>query len=825
MGGFEGFSPEEIAEHTGGEKPRKKGKRRGSAEYLEPLLPKGDKFDPLVLDIESKSGPSASPGFVRPFLVGLWDGETFLAFRNDVEAEAVPWRRRHFAPGGCIDNFMRVLLALYPGRRIYAHNGGGFDFLFLFAWLRRHPEYCFQVVPVQSSILRIDVWSRSSKSPKKDAVSFLDSMRLLPMGLDKACKSFGVKGKTTETSAEHYALMHLPEEDPRWEVYLRGDCVALRSVLLKFHELLARLGGDVATTTPATAMRLYRIKYLPKSSVTRIARHSHWSKCKQKRCQGCLHEWLRTGYKGGRVEIFTMRGSGLHYYDFNSSYPAVLRLPMPVGAKIEAFGQLDWTMLERGFVGFVECEVFIPPSCNVPPLPFEKDNKLVFPTGRFSGVWDADELKELYDPAVKGMVTKVRRVVWYKAVPIFKPMIEELYKLRQRLMPDGVTKCVCEKARPKPNSCPVCGFEVGISELAKLLLNSFYGKFGMDPNREMILILDDDEKRENLPYGAKPSWHPSDPASGMMADVWYAPTFADADYIVPQIAAHVTALARRALWKEMVRISTTKVVTQACKAIGEERAVDGEDVLCTVRGIRVKVADVHVSSELQRAGDEGMLVTQHIWTKEDKEKWGDGVKQDITVPRERGRGACVGVEDGEMFVLLEMNVRRSHLHPDSQVRNVGDEGEVSTWGQLFYADTDSIITNATIASSSELGELKVEYDGDLIDFVSIQPKGYKSTKHSTGDTEIKFKGLPKAERTERGFQKMLDGKTVSYKRLGKLRTLAGQDFWPSPSMVEVDKSVKSIYDKRVLRADGTTGPLCLDGEQIVSPERFARVAS
>jgi hypothetical protein len=795
--------------------PYKPFKAKPKSDFLEPVTSKNADFNPLVFDIESKAGTSSAPGLVRPFLVGLYDGQSFQAFRNDPEVQSISWRRRHIAPGGCIDKLMTVVMSKHQGRKIYAHNGGGFDMLFLFAWLRRHPEYKFQITPVQSSILKLDVWLRSSKSPKKDRVTFLDSMRLLPGGLDKNCKAFGVVGKVEEKD-----FLWTQEDDPRWEYYLRGDCVCLREVLLKFHELVTSLGGDVATTTPATAMKLFRMKYLPAAFVNRIERHLHFGQCRDTvKCPGCLHTWLRRGYKGGRVEIFTMKGLDLHYYDFNSSYPAVLQQPMPIGSKMEEFGKVTWSMMDK-HVGFVECDVFIPPSCVVPPLPFERNGKLIFPVGRFSGVWDAHELELLGHPSVKGRILSVKRAVWYRAESIFAPMIQELFKLRSRVV-DG-KPCPCASANPKPDSCVKCGFQIGLSELAKLLMNAFYGKFGMDPDREKILILDDYEggKRREAPRGSKPAWHAGKPEEALTSDVWYAPERADADYIVPQIAAHVTALARRNLWKEMVRVVETPVAHGSVRVVDELLSPEGLPKLRALKTMTMATNELADDNKLWKEGDRGALVTHHRITKKEK---GWETEQVVLIARERGFGRCVSSSTKEVVVEIGVEVYVSQLHPSSQVRKLGDIGELWTWGQLWYSDTDAILTDAVIPSSNKLGEMKDEYPNDMIDFEALQPKGYKVRLSQSGKTVVKFKGLSERARTLKNFEKMQKGETVSYNRLGKVRTLAAQDFWTAPAMVKVEKSVRSRYDKRLLLPDGTTMPIVLDGTRTVTADRFVGV--
>ena len=231
-------------------------KKGQSTDFLEPLTGaiKRKKF--ATLDIESKDGDSQKPGFTRPFLVGLHNphDQEFQCFRDEPHLKARDWKRRHILPGGCLDKLLSVVLTRkYHGFLFYAHNGGGFDHLFLLAWLRDHlDEFGFEVIPVQSSIQVIRVWRlpEGPDDPIRERWEFLDSMKLIPMGLDRACKTFGLPGKV-----DHDLAMH--EDDPRWEVYLKQDCVALSTVLALFFDMVEiKLGGEVGMTAPSTSMKL-----------------------------------------------------------------------------------------------------------------------------------------------------------------------------------------------------------------------------------------------------------------------------------------------------------------------------------------------------------------------------------------------------------------------------------------------------------------------------------------------------------------------------------------------------------------------------------------
>lgn len=663
---------------------------RQSRDYLEPLTGtiKEKKF--CVYDIESKADDSQDPGFTRPFLLGTYDpdNDEYIEFRNLPHLASRPWEERHILPGGCIDQFLNYILTpRFAGYTIYAHNGGSFDHLFLLAWLTAHrDEFGFEVVPVQSSIQKIEVWRLPDDpdEPIREKWSFLDSMKLLPMGLERACQTFGLPGKV-----QHDLAMH--EDDPHWSLYLKQDCFALAEVMKKAYSLIeVVLKGEVGMTTPATSMKLFRRKYLGRNGTqTRIPRHAHFSGCVDKKCPGCCHEWVRRGYYGGRTEMYQSHGENLGYYDINSSYVAAMREMMPAGER-EVTDTLNWKKYEN-FIGFVECTVRIPETCYLPPLPHrhEKTGKLVFPVGVFTGVWSCEELKLLEDPSVNGEILHVEKVVWYRRKPLFVDMVDELWGFR-------------DKNRE--------GYDEGLSALAKLLGNGLYGKFGMKQDRTSVVFARDvsdsrtqcflcgKEKRSDL--FVCEACEGSTPANGDPgSEVWYQHKHVDASYIIPQIAAHITALARVRIWRFM--------------------------------------------------------------------------------------------------------------------RQALDAG-----GTLYYADTDSVITDAFLPSSTELGALKDEYSGLRVKGAFVQPKVYMieaeggfpekdKPPEKWKKSKVTMKGFPPSMRTKENLEKLLAGETLDWSRLEKVRTLARHGFKKGPRMAKVKKSFKSKYDKRVLDAQGQTTPLVL----------------
>lgn len=475
-----------------------------SSDKLTPLRGKVTRRKFLVLDVESKDGDSQKAGFTRPFMCGVYDGETYHAFFDD--PGMAPWDRRYFEAGGCIDKAMRFILQRkFRGYHIYAHNAGRFDYLFLIPWLMliaTNEGWNFGIIPVASSIQVIDVWEkRGAKQRKGERVRFLDSMKLIPTSLAKAAEGLGVAPKDKTLLGEE--AFDLDEHDPRWCEYNKQDCVTLYAVVERFHHYVENvLLGEVGMTAPSTAIKLLRRQYLKRPVPRSIE----------------THEFIRRGYFGGRVEAFEKSGKKLSYFDINSSYPASMLGPMPAGEAFEWHGEVP-ERFTNSFLGFCEVDVYVPESTNIPVLPVKVDEKLIFPVGNLSGVWTYPELMLAVELGAR--VVRWKKSVWYKPVQLFTEFITDLYKYRDKSSPS---------------------YNAGLEAVVKILMNASYGKFGMKTLRRKIYIYSDPER----PAHAIPA------SGGPEALVWYADEECDAPYIMPQVSAWVTSMSRILLMRYML---------------------------------------------------------------------------------------------------------------------------------------------------------------------------------------------------------------------------------------------------------------------------------
>lgn len=456
---------------------------RIAPDTLHPLTKKIKRARYAVVDIETKDGETQNRGFTRPFLSGLYDGESYLETKGK-------W---------CLEQLANIMLSnTYDGWIFYAHNGGGFDWLHMLPHIKEL-GYDVEILTVSSTIQMMHVKDSTKKSK---GWMFLDSYKLIPTKLAEACDAFGVKRKKLK---DHD--LDLDEHDPEWSTYLRRDCEALYDVLERFHELVeTQLNGEVGITAASTAMKTFR-RGFQRQPIERYTEH---------------HAFFRAAYFGGRCEIFREYGENLKYYDINSAYPWAMRHPMPTGSLVTYSKGQPPRAFTQGRIGFAWARVEVPEDDPIPVLPVrdERTGRLVFPVGRLKGYWAIAELERAQE---RGATVHLDRSIWIEGRDDLVSYVDTLYRYRNKSLP---------------------GYDEGLAQTSKILLNSLYGKFCMEHEREKIVIID---PGAHPPEGGRPA-NPRD----VDCQVWHVKEEVDAPYIIPQISAYVTALARLKLHSYLV---------------------------------------------------------------------------------------------------------------------------------------------------------------------------------------------------------------------------------------------------------------------------------
>jgi hypothetical protein len=152
-----------------------------------------------------------------------------------------------------------------------------------------------------------------------------------------------------------------------------------------------------------------------------------------------------------------------------------------------------------------------------------------------------------------------------------------------------------------------------------------------------------------------------------------------------------------------------------------------------------------------------------------------------------GRASCVEpLFPGVILVTEEKAVPHEHVAIASYItanaRRTLYDFLAPCGDDLYYCDTDSIVTGQTLPVGSELGALKLEYEIDGGRFV--QPKLYELTVR--GEKQVKSKGFSRLAPEQ--FEELVSGKEIEVERMYRVKEIArelkrfgakGKKFWKS----------------------------------------------
>lgn len=347
----------------------------------------------------------------------------------------------------------------------YAHYGGRYDFMFIF-------EYCekYKLKPYGLKLINGTVAEFRLKYKNKTLI-FRDSGLILPASLKRLTYDFNVEHKKLEMDYD------IGLKDARFKDYFTNDLKGLYEVL-DISNLISHL-----TIASSAMYNFSHIFYLDK----------------MERNTDSVERFFRDAYKGGRTEIFKLYGKDLNYYDINSLYPSVMydfEYPLPIKNNFKKVFKLNKDKLG---VYNITAEV---EDLQIPVLHKNINGKFIFPVGRLNGLYYTQEILKAVEMGYKIKVNYGYEFL--KTGYIFKSYVEHFYNLKK-------TETGSKRA------------------IAKLMLNSLYGKFGQRRDREVHHLVVDGSL-SNLNYSAKKYWD------------------SETDFIHPEIAGMITANARTRLY-------------------------------------------------------------------------------------------------------------------------------------------------------------------------------------------------------------------------------------------------------------------------------------
>jgi len=380
-----------------------------------------------------------------------------------------------------------ILIRKYNGYNVYIHNLAKFDIIFLLKYLVKLGS----VNPVIHNDRIISINFNYGKNNEYQ-IQFRDSYLLLLNSLAKLCKSFNVENPKSifpyffvnESNLNYIGNVpdfkyfnKLKQKDFNeyksqfnnnfWNLknetikYCELDCISLYQVIFKFTFMIFDLFGRNVhhyPTLPSLAFAIFRGKFMKEENIPQLS--------------GQISKDIRSGYTGGSCDVFipqSKKGVKIKCLDVNSLYPAVMKkYPMPIGSPTYFKGNIRY--INPKSIGFFYCNIIAPDNIKHPILQTHVMTNNGIRTLSPIGTWSDMLFSEEMDNAMKfGYKFEILWGYTFESGFVFKEYVDTLYNLRNEY--------------PRGSA---------MNLIAKLLLNSLYGRFGMDDNFTEVNIIHKD---------------------------------------------------------------------------------------------------------------------------------------------------------------------------------------------------------------------------------------------------------------------------------------------------------------------------------------------
>nr|YP_009710628.1 DNA polymerase type B [Amanita brunnescens]QFZ98577.1 DNA polymerase type B [Amanita brunnescens] len=373
----------------------------------------------------------------------------------------------------------------YKNYKVYIHNFANFDLMFLLKYLAKLGK----VQPIIHNGKFISIKFILNKY----TIYFKDSYLITHSSIRKLCNSFNLdkdlhKGifpyifsKPNNLNyigqvpdIKYFDKLSLDEYNNysknfknNWNFkneaikYCNLDCISLYNIMVKFNNIIFNLFNinfNKYPTIPSISLSIFRINNLKKNSIIQIS--------------GKIYKDIKKSYTGGSVDMFipyfnsnNSNNNLLYNYDVNSLYPYImLNKPMPIDNCTYFYG--DIRKYDKNAFGFFYCKIETPENIEHPIIQIHHKTidgiRTISPLGNFEYMLFSEEM----DNAIK--YGYKFEILWgytfTKGYP-FKEFINNLYELRLKY----------------PKTDPM-------NYISKLLMNSLYGRYGMDYNFNNISI-------------------------------------------------------------------------------------------------------------------------------------------------------------------------------------------------------------------------------------------------------------------------------------------------------------------------------------------------
>jgi hypothetical protein len=381
---------------------------------------KAEQLPLYTCDLETD--PFARGHVPVPFVAGLYDGLTFRDFWTDKKSTCIE-KLIQFLESGLLD----------PGI-IYMHNGGRFDFFYLLKNLQG------KTMIIGSRIVRafMPLGNSHSKNPTEQRFEFRDSYAIMPFPL--------AAYKKDKLPIEYLARENRDQHREEITTYLTGDCVYLWDLCMEF----AREFGDYKTIASA--------------AFAQLGTFHKFDTLSQKQDEVIRSKF----YFGGRVQCFekglieTKGKSSIGIYDVNSMYPFVMD---------SYFHPTGWCTQEDRIVhGWNDDGTFNKEKSKTFFLTVEGKNDGAFPQRTKAGPIDFTVAYGVFHVTIHEWLAamqldkfrpgRILATYNFSDYSVFHLFVDHFYRAREKAKREG---------------------DIMHSLFYKYILNSAYGKFGLNP--------------------------------------------------------------------------------------------------------------------------------------------------------------------------------------------------------------------------------------------------------------------------------------------------------------------------------------------------------
>lgn len=433
----------------------------------------------LTLDIETKLIDNCHV----PYLISYFDGRnsrSFFSTDYDSPIEMIQ------------DCILSLCRAKYDKHKIYIHNLANFDGIFLLKALAQIGN--LKVVMNKEKLISFDFHFKPNIFSKAEIIlNFRDSYQILLGSLKKLGQSFNVDTIKTifpyrfinendlnyigpipsfkyfdGITKEEYSIYCSEINNNQWSLrneaikYCINDCISLYEIIFKYNKLYYsnfNININEHVTLSSHAFRIFRTHFMPKMIIPMI--------------YGEDFKNIKKSYTGGATDMFiptNRKNEKVYGYDVNSLYPFIMsNYPMPVGNKTYFKG--DIRKINSDAFGFFYCRITTPTNIKHPILQTHVQTKSGLRTVAGVGTYEDMIFSASMDNAIKlGYKFEILWGYTFEKEIIFKDYVESLYQFRLNY----------------PKSDPM-------NYIAKLFLNSLYGKFGMRDEFESIKLISNED--------------------------------------------------------------------------------------------------------------------------------------------------------------------------------------------------------------------------------------------------------------------------------------------------------------------------------------------